>query len=273
MHQAPGRLVPPPQLRDYSRRSCQRTDQQVFFGPGGPEGQKARHRREAEAKAVCARCPILAGCAAWALGDEDAWEQHGIWGGMTAAERERERKARKDAASAGAVQRWQRSQQRDHLLAVLAGHQAALWGLSLRRVGKVDAVLVAAGLDERTVSWQASRMCGLLRVERTATVRELLLAAAAAGVWTGTVLTAAPARPVAGVSARAWGAAEALTLPGIDMVPLVGVRRRARVRAHAGLRIVRAAGVCVEVLTLPGIDLPEEPVVPGRGRRTLAAAA
>lgn len=41
-------------------------------------------------KTACGRCPIQAACATWGL----QHERHGIWGGLTEAERRRERRRR-----------------------------------------------------------------------------------------------------------------------------------------------------------------------------------
>ncbi|MBA3360171.1 MAG: WhiB family transcriptional regulator [Acidimicrobiia bacterium] len=47
------------------------------------------------AKAICATCPVIAGCRAWALGQRHL---SGIWGGMTPPELAAERKRRRAAA-------------------------------------------------------------------------------------------------------------------------------------------------------------------------------
>jgi WhiB family transcriptional regulator, redox-sensing transcriptional regulator len=39
-----------------------------------------------EARKICSRCPILAGCLAYALSRH---EPHGVWGGLTTAQRQR----------------------------------------------------------------------------------------------------------------------------------------------------------------------------------------
>lgn len=52
--------------------------------------QTSEDRTAAWAKAACASCPILDGCLEWAVHNES----HGIWGGTTAVERTRIRKAR-----------------------------------------------------------------------------------------------------------------------------------------------------------------------------------
>lgn len=58
-------------------------DPELFF-PAGP-GAIAQARA---AKQVCASCPVLAACQAFALHNQT----HGIWGGMTEAERDRFRR-------------------------------------------------------------------------------------------------------------------------------------------------------------------------------------
>ncbi|MEQ3553652.1 WhiB family transcriptional regulator [Pseudonocardia nematodicida] len=65
------------------RALCRDMDSGVFFPPEGEHGT-ARHRREQAAKAVCARCPVRPQCATDALVNG---ERHGVWGGLSAAER------------------------------------------------------------------------------------------------------------------------------------------------------------------------------------------
>ena len=67
------------------RGSCRDMDTSVFFHPDGGTGEAGRHRGTA-AIAVCARCPVLAECAAYALA---AGEPYGVCGGFTVAERRR----------------------------------------------------------------------------------------------------------------------------------------------------------------------------------------
>lgn len=64
-------------------------DPEIFF-PVGETGPALRLIREA--KAVCARCPVIAECREWAL---RAGEPDGIWGGMTTTERRRARRLRR----------------------------------------------------------------------------------------------------------------------------------------------------------------------------------
>lgn len=67
-----------------SRASCQDMDSSRFFSPDGERG-RARRRREAGAKAVCAGCPVQEECAAYAVANR---EPYGVWGGLTETERE-----------------------------------------------------------------------------------------------------------------------------------------------------------------------------------------
>jgi WhiB family redox-sensing transcriptional regulator len=63
--------------------ACRGRDSAQFFHPDGERGS-SRNRREAKAKAVCARCPVRAECAAHAL---TVREPYGVWGGFTEGER------------------------------------------------------------------------------------------------------------------------------------------------------------------------------------------
>ena len=64
--------------------ACRGEDPDMFFHPEGERGV-LRERRQAEAKALCARCPVISACAAHALAVR---EPYGVWGGMTEVERE-----------------------------------------------------------------------------------------------------------------------------------------------------------------------------------------
>jgi len=64
--------------------SCRRENPEVFFHPEGERGA-ARRNRDAAAKAVCSRCPVLVQCRVHALAVR---EPYGVWGGMTEDERE-----------------------------------------------------------------------------------------------------------------------------------------------------------------------------------------
>src|SRR4051794_13649896 len=55
-----------------------------FYHPDGERGT-GRATREAAAKAVCARCPVIRECAAHALAVR---ELYGVWGGMSEDDRD-----------------------------------------------------------------------------------------------------------------------------------------------------------------------------------------
>lgn len=59
-------------------------DGAVFFHPWNERGP-AREEREQQAKAVCARCPVIDACGAHALSVKEAY---GVWGGLTEHERQ-----------------------------------------------------------------------------------------------------------------------------------------------------------------------------------------
>lgn len=63
---------------------CRKGRRDLFFEEDRERGTR-RSRREAGAKRVCAVCPVKAACLEHAL---QAGEAYGIWGGLTAAERE-----------------------------------------------------------------------------------------------------------------------------------------------------------------------------------------
>jgi WhiB family redox-sensing transcriptional regulator len=65
------------------RAACRSVDSAVFFSPDAEWG-RAREAREARAKAICARCPVIRECAAYAL---TAGERHGVWGGLSEQDR------------------------------------------------------------------------------------------------------------------------------------------------------------------------------------------
>ncbi|MCZ3387440.1 MAG: WhiB family transcriptional regulator [Actinomycetia bacterium] len=74
---------------------CQSIDPEVFF-PDRPAD------RAAAAKAICRGCPVRTQCLEFAI---DARLDHGVWGGLTGAERRslrrsRQRRARRAATAA-----------------------------------------------------------------------------------------------------------------------------------------------------------------------------
>jgi WhiB family redox-sensing transcriptional regulator len=73
-----------------NRAACQGMDAPLFFGPDN-EARPEREIREAEAKAVCKRCPARVPCLDYALRNSI---RYGIWGGLNPEERSRERRRR-----------------------------------------------------------------------------------------------------------------------------------------------------------------------------------
>jgi WhiB family redox-sensing transcriptional regulator len=63
--------------------ACRDVDSAVFFSPDGERGPK-RAAREARAKAVCARCPVIYQCATHAIRYD---ERYGVWGGLSERDR------------------------------------------------------------------------------------------------------------------------------------------------------------------------------------------
>ena len=66
------------------KAACRGPESAVFFPPTWPERRDERELREARAKTICAQCPVRAECLDFALRIR---EPHGIWGGLTEAER------------------------------------------------------------------------------------------------------------------------------------------------------------------------------------------
>ena len=166
---------------DWVTRGCAQpgVDPDLFHAGAGEEAP-ARRARQAAARAVCARCPIVVACAAYAAGDGVTWwEPYGIWGGTTPGQRER---ARRDARRrVVGLPRWQSSSQRDALLKVLVGRRD-LWAVRARLVAADARVLAGVGLDRRSVAWQVSRMCSMVGVDvRSATVGQVVVGAGRAG--------------------------------------------------------------------------------------------
>jgi WhiB family transcriptional regulator, redox-sensing transcriptional regulator len=62
--------------------ACRGAETEIFYAEAGPAVSRA--------KLVCAACSDRAECAQWGL----AKEEFGIWGGLTARERARERRIR-----------------------------------------------------------------------------------------------------------------------------------------------------------------------------------
>ncbi|MBC2641900.1 MULTISPECIES: WhiB family transcriptional regulator [unclassified Rhodococcus (in: high G+C Gram-positive bacteria)] len=90
------RLAPLVDVWDWQLEGlCRGVDSAVFFHPDGERGG-ARAHREAHAKALCRRCPVLIECREHALASA---EPFGIWGGMSESERAAYHREQHDVAS------------------------------------------------------------------------------------------------------------------------------------------------------------------------------
>jgi WhiB family transcriptional regulator, redox-sensing transcriptional regulator len=81
------RKLPTPVAETYEwqmRGACRGMDSGFFFHPEGERGP-AKYNREARAKEVCQRCPVLEQCRRHAL---SAQEPYGVWGGLSESERD-----------------------------------------------------------------------------------------------------------------------------------------------------------------------------------------
>jgi WhiB family transcriptional regulator, redox-sensing transcriptional regulator len=67
-------------LRATESALCRREDPELWF----PQSKGRRSKKPHPAVVICHRCPIQQACLQHAL---DADERHGIWGGLTEAER------------------------------------------------------------------------------------------------------------------------------------------------------------------------------------------
>ena len=66
------------------KAACRGPHATVFFPPPHFERKDDREEREARAKAICAGCPVRRPCLDYAVAIR---EPHGIWGGLSEAER------------------------------------------------------------------------------------------------------------------------------------------------------------------------------------------
>lgn len=81
------RRLPPLREGDWDwqmRAACRGIDTANFYHPENERGA-SRLRREMNAKAICATCPVIQSCLRWAL---EAREPYGVWGGLSVEERE-----------------------------------------------------------------------------------------------------------------------------------------------------------------------------------------
>lgn len=127
-----------------SAAACLGTDPEVFFPVA--ESGSAHERQVAEAKAVCARCPVRAEC----LGEALASIPDGIAGGLTAVERRRLSRGRRQLTGEELVR-----VARTRAQVAAAGSVLLSSGRSRQVVAKV------CGVSERTVyRWQAAASTG-----------------------------------------------------------------------------------------------------------------
>ncbi len=68
----------------HEKAACKGPESYLFYPPSTPERRDDRDERERRAKAICAECHVRRDCLDHALRIR---EQHGIWGGLTEAER------------------------------------------------------------------------------------------------------------------------------------------------------------------------------------------
>jgi len=68
------------------KAACRGPESTLFFPPSVPERREDRDAREAKAKQICGECAVNRECLEFAL---RVREPHGIWGGLTEAERRR----------------------------------------------------------------------------------------------------------------------------------------------------------------------------------------
>ena len=79
--------LPQPLQEEYEwqyQGACRGADPDIFFSPEAERGPR-RYAREKAAKAICATCPVIETCLNHAL---KVREPYGVWGGLTAQERE-----------------------------------------------------------------------------------------------------------------------------------------------------------------------------------------
>ena len=79
-----GALAPVEQQLWQAKAACRGPHASVFFPPSHLERKDDREERETRAKAICATCPVRRPCLDYALAIR---EPHGIWGGLSEAER------------------------------------------------------------------------------------------------------------------------------------------------------------------------------------------
>ncbi len=66
------------------RAACRGPQSRTFFPPPQGERRHERAEREERAKAICGQCSVQSDCLEYALSIR---ERHGVWGGLSEAER------------------------------------------------------------------------------------------------------------------------------------------------------------------------------------------
>ncbi|QRP47906.1 WhiB family transcriptional regulator [Amycolatopsis sp. FDAARGOS 1241] len=78
------RTAPVVESWDWQRRAaCRGLDSALFFHPDSERG-RVKAERDARAKQICHRRPVMAQCRTHALGTE---EVYGVWGGLSETDR------------------------------------------------------------------------------------------------------------------------------------------------------------------------------------------
>lgn len=206
----------------------------------GGEPQKERLAREKRALAVCAACPVLEACRAYANSEtpdgRGLVQPDGIWGGQLALTRHRALIARRNTAPVGPSERELAEARTVQKQAVLA---------ALARETDDELVAYRAGMDLRTANWHRSALCSLLGLDKeTATRTQLLAAATQHGVLPKGIrvvpdgrwpVAAAPTTDGARQRRIAAGAPQQLTIPLWTDGPAPALRpRTARARRTPG---------------------------------------
>lgn len=68
-----------------AKAACKGPQAAVFFPPAHFERKLDKQRREDQAKAICAACPVRRECLDYAIRIR---EPHGVWGGLNEVERQ-----------------------------------------------------------------------------------------------------------------------------------------------------------------------------------------
>lgn len=140
----------------WPHRACARTDAlgepvvnpELFYAANAAD--------QTEATRVCkASCPVLEACRDYALGGDGWWEAEGVWGGLTAKQREAVRRAETKRRSRQARQPrpvavldWTPTKKQRDLLRVLA-----------RKNADLRSAAEALGSKYASVRWMYARMC------------------------------------------------------------------------------------------------------------------